>query len=359
MPKRQVTATQARLITAAVALAGIVAYPQVFPDRGRGHFDHYVFLDVIRRMHGGPGFYSAYRDAFVDVGVTLGQTRSFRLPTAFLLYRVVPVGWLFALFLVVVVAGTTLLLLWLTERPVVVLPVTLYLLTTGRIPTFSPGSSESWLLSELWCVPAIAGSLLAWKRERWWLAAGLAALAAITREHSALLLLGGLVAAHVDHRPRRPWLVAIGATGTVFVLHTVLASGYTQAGGTDATFLGTVDPPASLLHMMGWGIPTTDLVGLALWAGAVWALAHRRRDLLPAGGLLMVPLFGFVTNRPYWGIVMIPFTVFLASELVADTITSAIAARRSAAAGAESSPRPGTPAPGPGSPAGALAPPSS
>jgi hypothetical protein len=215
------------------------------------------------------------------------------------------------------------------------------------------------LLSELWCVPAIAGSLLAWKRERWWLAAGLAALASLTREHSALLLLGGLVAAHVDHRPRRPWVVAICVTGAGLALHSLLASGYTQPGGTDATFLGTANPPSSLLHMMGWGIPTTDLVGLALLAAAAWALAHRRRDLLPAAGLLFVPLFGFVTDRPYWGIVMIPFTVFLAADLAADTIAAITGARRAAAAGAGSSRRPGTPAPAPGSRAGALAPPSS
>jgi hypothetical protein len=90
--------------------------------------------------------------------------------------------------------------------------------------------------------------------------------------------------------------------------------------GTDAPVLGTARIPYSTLDMLTWPFQHQILIGLlliALWVAAIGELATRR-TMLPAGGLLLMPLLGFFTDRGYWGLVAVPFVVWLGAERLAE-----------------------------------------
>src|SRR5262249_50590015 len=153
--------------------------------------DHLVYLGTAQRMRGGAGFYRAFTDASLSQGITVGQPRGYRMPTIFLLWRLFPTGWLYGLFIAVVVVGTVALCCFLVRYAIAALPVGLYLLLVGR-HVINGQTLESWLLVELWALPAAAGCLVAARHKRPWAAALLAALAACIREVAVVLLLAGM-----------------------------------------------------------------------------------------------------------------------------------------------------------------------
>jgi hypothetical protein len=285
------------------------------PKGGHAHLDHLAFLETLRRMRSGQGYYTALRDTFAaDWGVRLGGPRSYRLPYLFEVLRFVPEAWLLAVFALVVVIGTGVLLAAATDRPLAAVPVTAFLLVAARNPRLLDGI-ESWMLVELWTVPLLALSYWGWRRDRPWVAALAAAAAALTRELAWPVLLLGLLLAGGRHGSRRPWAVAIavGVAGTA--LHVVAAMGAGSSDGTEATLFGTGRPPGSVVAMLLWGWPPA--LGLVVWALAGVHLV-RRRSPAPAAALLALPLLGVLVDRPYWGILATPFALLWAGELVGD-----------------------------------------
>lgn len=283
-------------------------------------YDHAAFRDVIHRMHGGEDYYHATVDAFLRRGTRVGSVRAFRLPTVFLLWRVLPTGWLYPTFLAVVVIGTSFLLLFVTTRPWIVPVVTLYLVHAGRILSLrNRPQLDEWLLVELWTVPLIAAFLLAAKRERWWWAAGLGAAAFGVRELAGALLVGGALSAIVYRRSLRPWLAAAGVAGVLYIGHAVLAADAALPHGTDAKLAGSAEFPRTVLQMMTWPIPGPKVIGLVLWVLALVWLA-RQRELLLYAPLMAIPAFGLIVDRSYWGLLFVPFTLFWSLELVADEL---------------------------------------
>ena len=335
-----------------VALSGLLSVAYLaFTDAGpSGHADHFNYLRTVQHMQDGQGYYPAMRQAFLDGGVTLGRARAFRLPTIFWLWRWIPESLLYATFLLVVVVGTTWLMVRITNHPWAALPVALYLASAGRLA--NTAVSELWLLVEFWSVPALAGGVLAWERGRDGLSAGCFLLAALLREVSAPLLCSGLLVAHLRGRTRRPWLVALGVFSITFAVHLVIAQRYVVTPGNDADLVGTGNAPWSVFGMATFPLPGATALWLIPFALGLYQ-AWRRDLLLLLAPVFGLPILGLVVDRPYWGIVVVPFTLLLAGELVAERISDA---RRRGAAAEGSSPPAGTPTPGRGTPAAAPAP---
>jgi len=232
-----------------------------------------------------------------------------------------PASWLYGLFLLAVVVGSAALLAWYSDWPIAVVPVVLYLLYAGRtVDHWGAAPIDEFLLPEVWVVPLVAGCLLARKRRQWWLAAALAAAAVLVRELAVLLVLGGLLAAVVERKPRAPWVAALAVSAAGYAAHVQVASGYTSSIGNEAPLWGSASFPWSMLRMMDWPIPGPLVIGGAIWAVAVvWC--WRRGDLLFLGPYLALALTGLVVERPYWGLMFAAFTVFFTAEALADYVT--------------------------------------
>jgi len=304
------------LAVVAIAISWFIAVPQ----GGRAEVDQRSFVGVIERMRHGTGYYEAFRDSFLDEGIRVSQGRGFRMPTTFLLWRMVPSDLLYPAFLTLVVVGTSWLLLRLTERPLLVLPVTLYLLQAGvTLNGWGEPPTDAWLLQEMWALPLVCGSVLAWRREWWRTAALIAASAVLVREITLPLLLGGLLASHFGKGPRWPWLATLVGVGGLVTLHWKLAAGAALAMGNEAPLLGSGRPPESILEMMDWPIPGPLAIGAVLWGAAlVWV--RRRGELAFLGPYFAIGLSGLVVRRPYWGVVFVPLTILFSLELVSSTV---------------------------------------
>ncbi|GEM_PF-3393416 len=325
------------LVAAACVAVGIVVYPIWAPGTYRRQYDHVLFLRTAVLMRRGEGFYSATAHAFASGGIPLGRARAFRLPTVFLVWRMIPPSLLHATFLVLVVGGTSLLALRLTSTPQSAVIVAGYLLTSSQLPT-SHGAILSWALVEYWALPLVFASLLAHRAARWWWAAALACLAALTRETTAPLLLGGLLFAQRRKLPRWPWLAMLGVFVSALGVHLIVASGHTVAHGTDAPLLGTGHFPTSVTHMVTYR-PVLPLgATLAIWAMAWWRV--KQLQLLPlVGPILAIPLLGLFVERPYWGVVVMPFVLMWATELTAGSLRRASSRVRTTAEGSSTRPR--------------------
>jgi hypothetical protein len=300
----------------ACILLMIVIYGFAVPQRGHfGHFDHFAFERTVELMDHGDNYYDAYRDGFDIERDPPSEARDFRPPLPFLVWRLLPFDHLYTGYLVLVVGATSLILLFAAKYPIAVIPVTFFLLIAGRIPG-SP-TSEEWLLVELWTVPLVAGCYLAWKMRRWWWAAALAALAVFTRELTFPLLIMGLVLAHQRHLPRKPWLVCSGLTIAGLLAHFAIAGHHTVATGQEAEFLGSGKGLTSLLHMVDWVLPNPEVLGLFIWILGLVYLARSRDDWL-LWPIMLVPLLGFVANRPYYGLMFEPFMILFATQLVVE-----------------------------------------
>jgi hypothetical protein len=289
-------------------------YARTVSDAPDHLIDHVAYLGTVERMRAGAGYYSAFRDAYLqDVNIRMGRPRAFREPTVFLLWRIIPTTWLFGLF-VVIVAITAVLLAKASVRPVVALAPALYLIVASRTTV------TEWMHVEFWALPLLAGALLAWQRQRWWLSAALGGGAVLVRETAVPFLVAGLVVAVAQKKPWKPWLVALTTSAILVGAHYALASRYTLPQGTDEPVLGTARIPYSTLDMLTWPFQHQMLIGIlliALWAAAIYELATRRTMLLTTG-LLLIPLLGFVTDRGYWALVSLPFVVWLGADGLAE-----------------------------------------
>jgi hypothetical protein len=306
-----------RLVVSGAVAALAALHSLAVRPAGRTVFDQRLFTAALDQMRHGKGFYRAYVDGSAQMNVRVSQVRSVRLPTVFYVWRLVPDSALFALFLAVVLGVTTIALTYATRRALPVLAVALYLLHAGDIWTPSGGTTEEILLVELWAVPALAVALAASRRGRSALAAGATAIAALVRELAFPLLITGMIAARSRAGARRPWIIATAAFALGVGAHWLLASGVTVAHGSEARLVGTASFPRSVLAIVDWPLPGPYVLGTAAFVASVFWL-RRTGELRQWLGLLVLPLAGLVVDRPYWGLVLVPFTVFWATEFVCD-----------------------------------------
>jgi hypothetical protein len=316
----------ARRAAITTALVGVV-YAVVVPASTLGHTDHVAYLGTIARMKRGQGYYAAYRESYLfDVQTRLGRARAFRQPWIFLVWRWIPTAALFATFvgMLVVVAYV---FARLSRWPLCGLAPALFLLAASRT------TITEWLLVELWCAPFVAGCALAWSRQKWWLAAGLAGGAVLLRETAIVVLVAGFVLALLKRRPPLPWVVAGAVTAVAFAVHLRVAGGYTLVNGNDMVLAGTADPPRTVYEIMVWPFHHEHVVAvvlLAAWLVALFEVWTRRRDLSPVAALLVMPALGLLFDRGYWGLLATPVVAWLAAERVTDTVVS-LKKRRNAA----------------------------
>ena len=302
-------------IVVGLTVVASMLYASFVPGSSGAHTDHVAYLGTVTRMKQGAGYYTAYRDAYLqDVNIRMGRARAFRQPAIFLLWRWVPASALFLAFVALVVVLTGVLLAKASESTIAGLAAGLFLLAASRT------TITEWLLVEFWCAPLVAAAALAWKRERWWSAAAAAGCAVLLRETAVLLLVAGFVLALLKRRPIGPWIAAGVSAAVLFALHYRTASQHVLQNGTDAALLGTGRPLATVFDMLTWPfqgeLPVAWLL-IAFWLLAVWQLWRTRRNLSPVAGLLLLPFLGLFMDRGYWGLLSTPYAVWLGAERIA------------------------------------------
>jgi len=295
--------------------------------------DHGLFRITVQSMREGADYYSSY-DAALNIvygptraGVT-ETIRGFRWPTTFLVWQLLPndqyVWWLFVgLSGLAGIAASRLL-----TRPALGVLVTVYLLSIGMLMEGGRWTAQ-FMTTELWAVPPLFGSLLMARRQRWWLAAGLALLAVLIRELVAPFLVVGVGLALLGRAPRAPWFTAFGLAAAAYALHVALALPYIDPNVVQNPIVDDVDLPWTIIEMMGFALPAGVVIGPVLWALAVWHTVGQRWWL--EASLLALPLVGVIIDRPYWGILVVPFAAVWGLERIFDVIASRrtlIAARR-------------------------------
>ena len=294
-------------VTVLVLGAIFVFLPPQQPQRYDN--DEFIYAHTVERMKHGSSYYRAAADSYREVGGRVETTRAFRPPTAFLLWRWIPTNLLWPSFVVLVAVATALLMLSDTSAPLAVPVVMIYLLVLGRV-------SVEYLFVELWAVPLVAAAIFAAKRERWWLAALFGLFATAVRELAALILIGGLLEAVVRRKPWWPWAAAIGAGGILYGVHASLLAPYLAQRGTEEALFGTGGVGA-VLDMAGFQLPAHAVVGVVLWALALYGLVRTDRILF-LGPYALLPLLGLIAARPYWGGMVVPFLILWASEAGVD-----------------------------------------
>jgi len=320
----------ARRAAGVVVLVLCALYAVLPPARGQERFvDQVINRETVQSMRAGAGYYPAMDKALRHHGGPVSSVRGFRMPTIFLLWRVLPGPRAVWLLFVGLVAVTAFLFLDVTSAPVIVPFVAWYMLNAAR-PHIGGAWVDQDLIVELWVVPFAAGVLWLWRRTRWGPAAALTAVATIVRELAAGLVAGGLLAAQVLRRPRWPWLVAAGAVVAGFAIHSTLASSHLVAHGSEIALLGTGGPDR-VATMMGVGLRHPLILGPLVWVLAVGRLATDRELRLLFLFYVTLPLTGFLVGRDYWGFMVVPFSILWAGEAV--VMTAHAARERAALAG--------------------------
>ena len=130
---------------------------------------------------------------------------------------------------------------------------------------------------------------------------------------------------------RAGWLIGfvlLIAAAALFALHSHLASPFLRSPGHEAPLLGSGSFPSTFVDLIGFNLVGRVVIGPALFALAVWHL--RERDWLVAfGPFLALGLVGLLVDRPYWGSMVVPFTLLFGGQQLVDLISPRIRSLRS------------------------------
>lgn len=318
----------ATLVVAVCLLWGVGA-PAV---AGEQFVDQILYRETTASMRDGDTYYEAMDEALRAHPATNGpatSTRAFRFPTVFVVWQVLPTqAWVWGLF-VVLVAAMAFAVLHLTTWPFVAPLFAAYVLRLAR--PYSLGAAswlDQYLIVEIWALPLIVASIVAWRRERRWIAAAAFALAAVlVRELVAGLLVGGLLVAWRSRRPVWPWLAAVVAAAAMWIAHDRWAGPYLVSQGHEAELIGSGQPPWTITAMMATGLPAPVIVGPLLWGLTVRRLWRLDRELLGyLSLLLLLPFTGLLVGRNYWGFLVAPLLVWFGVEELVDLVRARRAA---------------------------------
>ncbi|KKL11354.1 hypothetical protein LCGC14_2546660 [marine sediment metagenome] len=294
-------------VVVVICLGYLLALPEVDPIV---MIDHHVFNNACEEMRAGSGYYESMDRALRETYGPSESARAFRMPTVFWLWSRLP-SQQWAWVVLVVLAGLTgWIFIGVSRTPLAPPLVVIYLLATARFQS-SSGSVAQFFLTELWAVPALAASVLAWQKRRRTLAAGFALLAVLIRETAAGIIVGGLISAYLNGERRWPWWTAGLLAAAAYGLHVICVSPYLVAPGEGAetALLGTAEFPMSVLRMAGFGLPAGSILGLVFWVLALrWMWRCEEYSWFP-GLLLALPLVGLILDRTYWGVLVVPFTI--------------------------------------------------
>lgn len=287
--------------TAAVATVATVVAAAVAPaHQDRYHLDHKAYEATVGFVRDGRGLYEASMDGLLVIGASVDQARAVRQPWLVGFWSLFPEGWLQPLFFVLVVLGSTLVTILLVRTKPAALLVWAWTATAGVFY-----GVDAWLLFELWAVPFILGSALAWVSGRDWAAVACCVVVCAIRETAVLLPLGYLAAALVLGRPWKPWVAGLATSAVLLAGHWILVADHLDPEGGSARLLGTGSLQA--ITWMTSFLVLPDLVGLVLWL--VGLVLLWRSALRPTVLLVAIPFLGLLVNRPYWGFLAMPLCV--------------------------------------------------
>lgn len=285
-------------LTWAIGTVGAVVAAVVAPaSQSSYHFDHKAYTGAIERVRDGMSVYRASILGLRDIDSTITQVRSLRQVGLVLLWAAIPASALQPAFFLVVVLGSVLIAAPMQRIPFVSLAIGVWLAKFGVFD-----GVDAWLLFELWAVPLILGTCLAWLRGRDWAAAACALGVLLIRETALLLPLGFLLAARAQRRSVRPWVTCIAVEAVALGLHWWWTTDYLADEGNEAALVGTGNIQAVATMTSFLVVP--ELVGLLLWGIGIVLLW--KSALRGAVGLAAMPLTGFLVDRPYWGLLAMP-----------------------------------------------------
>lgn len=298
--------------TVVIVLLTVVFALSVPSEADADMIDHALFTKTVERMVNGLGYYEAMEASFDEVygperAAVTESVRAFRPPLPFLVWRVLGAEHSIWLLFLVCAAASGVLASRLAANPLSGVLVTAYVLTLGM---FLEGGlwTAQFTTSELWALPFMFGAAVSVTRDRWWLAASLALVATSIRETAATLILAGAALSIPGRTPRSPWLVAAAMGAGLYALHAVMASSFIDPGRADA-LPSPAQFPSSFLAIVGFGLPSGAVLGLVLWIAAIAHVVRRIEHGLLLSAFLWLPLVGFVLDRPYWGVMVVPFAL--------------------------------------------------
>jgi hypothetical protein len=282
------------------------------PEGDLDMIDHALFTRTVEEMRSGLGYYESMENAFAEVygperSELIETVRAFRPPTTFLLWRFIgsdSLVWLLYLF---ICALTGVLAASLAKQPLFGILVAVYMLTLGMFLRNGQWIAQ-FTTSELWALPAMFGASLAVKHRQWWLAAALALCAATVRETAGTLLIVGAALAAAGRLPRAPWFSAATAGVGLYGLHAYLAAPFIDRGAA-AVLPTPARIPETFFSMIGFGLPGGALLGSILWLAAMRHVLIRFDNGLLLSAFLWLPLGGLLLDRPYWGVLVVPFAL--------------------------------------------------
>lgn len=283
---------------------------------------HAVYARTVELMRDGVSYYPAQDQALHEVFGGGEAVWAFRLPYIYWVWQLLPTEAAIWVAFVILAMVSGLLLLALVRGVLIAPLVVVYLLATA-LHLGQDGWVAQFAFHELWAVPLVIGTLVAWDRDRPKVAAGLALAAFLVREVTAGLLLGGLVLALRSGRDRLVWAAATTAAAAAFALHAVMAAPFVvpAGAGLHAPLLGTAELPRTFGLMTGFGLPLSVLLGPLLLAMALWHLWSRGAPgWLAAAHLGLLGASALVINRPYWGVVIVPLTLVFAADAALGSI---------------------------------------
>jgi hypothetical protein len=250
---------------------------------------------AVQHMQDGEGYYGAMSSSLLRPP---SNVRALRLPTIFLLWRVIGLSWP-ATLAVIVLSGV---FVGRLAGPVIGFFAVMWLVLTAY--SFV---NEMWTEVEFWALPLVLGSMLAIRRDRWTLAACLMLAAACIRELAAPCLFMGMFVAHRADRPIRPWVLCVLAWIAYYALHMAMAASWLDPAGFEAPLIGTGGFQGFLI-MSGAGL---GLLGPIVVGAAIWRSRLRPECWLVLPLVVGIPLAGFVVWRLYWPVLCFPVALAL------------------------------------------------
>jgi hypothetical protein len=266
---------------------------------GSPNWDLVAYRNTVEDMRSGSSYYDAMNSGMVSAGVgPVSELRAFREPAAFLLWRYTSYSWPETLAAVVLIG----VLIGFTSFPAAGLVAVVWLCLV-----LHPRGIDQWGYVETWALPFMIGAVLAIRRDRWTLAACLVLAACLIRELAFPMLIGGLIAAFVYRKPSAPWLAAGGAFLAFLGWHSAKVHPFLVEHGKQAALTGQGGAWA-MVQMAG---PLTYGLAFVVVALVVWRQRLSAAWWLAAPVLVLIPLAGLITYRPYWGIVVLPVALAL------------------------------------------------
>lgn len=306
--------------------------------------DAYLYITTLQRMRQGMSFYDAYRATHLEWnGVPPAEVWGFRQPLLYWFWMLVPGGgWgLIAAFLTMVTAAVMAAYVIGTSvvRPPLALPG-LAALTAQFLQTATGRSSLVY--AESWAVCLVLVSIAAYvlsrrsdKRAPWLvLAVACATVAALFRELTAPLLVGGLAAAVLcshDRREAAAWGAGLAVFATAYIAHAVRVSGVLTHGRNSLATAGL----ANVVSGLRWSqnsIGATAWFPLALSIVGIIAIAlypaRPEKWMMGIYATALMTSWFFVTNNArspltgesgfnYWGETVVPVLYAAAPALFA------------------------------------------